>query len=378
MSTLLAMTGLWVGHGSAEAQTIDDHHANAGFSMFADSMDTTIWSPRVSAGTTIFGVWEMDANWTADVITSASVDVITAATASISETRHALALSGRRESLLKDLDASAGYSFSIERDYTSHTGIVGASRGLWQDNTELALTYGITLNQIGTSGTPKSTWRDSTIHNVESTWTQVLGKRTVFALVGSMMYADGYQANPYRQVPVLMSPTLIGATWVPERVPDQRMRLGITPQLRRALGEQIIVSAAYRLYGDDWGVMSHTFTGDAVWTLPGDLALRIHTRASWQGRADFYQEAYMSELEYRTRDRRLGEHFSGVAGAMALWNASLPGIGDLDLHLGFDAMAWQYNEFLAPTLTTTFGAGLETLGWVRGAIIQFGAEVKIQ
>ena len=375
----MAWLCLGLGHGSVLAEPpVDDTQGDTGFALFVDSMDTTIWTPYANLSATVLGNVELDVAWAADVITSASVDVITAATSSMTETRHSLTASGRSESVLADLDLTGSYTYSFERDYTSHAGVVGLSRGFLQDNTEISINYGVSVNRAGVVGEPMKQWRDLTVHSLETTWTQVLNRRTVFALVGSSFVASGYQANPYRRVPILMGRDLRSASWVSERVPDRRLRFGLTPQVRRALGDSWLVSASYRFYFDDWGIMSHTANLDGMWNISPKLALRLHHRSSWQGNADFYQERYTQALEYRTRDRRLSRHISGVLGTTLLWEIQdVPALGTLDLHLGVDALAWRYNEFFSPSLDTVFGAELETLGWVRGVIVQLGIEVKI-
>ena len=363
--------------GTARAQAVDDEKIEAGTTTYIDQLDTVIYSPFARASAAVAGEVEVDVHWNADVITSASVDVITAATDSIQETRNELGIGVARKKLIANTDLEAAYAYSFENDGRSHILSAGAKRGFAEDNYEVALGYSLTLNGVGLGGEPSSTWRSMTVQSLDVGLTRLVNPRTMVEVMYSLYWASGYQANPYRRVPIETAEELRGAIWVDEVVPDERLRNAVTARARRALGDRWFGTVEYRFYIDDWGVSAHTERASLAMELSPSLSLRVHQRAALQSGASFYEEHYLMETEYRTRDRRLSPHLSGMTGAAATWEKDLgSALGMLRVRLGYDALVWRYSEFSAPALSTTADAGMESLGWVLGHVIQLGAELQ--
>jgi hypothetical protein len=372
MVVLLAATAT-----AAHAQPVDDARGGTGFATYIDGFDTVIWTPYARAGATVGNGVNIDARWSADIITSASVDVITAATPSMDEIRNELGLTAGREKLLHDISIDGGYLFSFERDSDSHVGQLGLRRGFVEDNIEIGLRYAVSLNRMGVRGEPSSMWRSSVIHSPNLSLTYVINQRTMAELIYSAFLADGYLANPYRRVPIEMSDDLRSANWVDERVPDTRMRNALTARFRRALGESWVAAMDYRFYTDDWGVMGHMEKIEAAVDLPARFAVRLQQRFSLQGGADFYREHYTTETEYVTRDRRLSPNLTGMAGAAITWGVGrMPSLGTIELRLAADALVWNYDEFGEPDVTPRGTAEFTPVGWVYGTVLQFGLEIR--
>jgi hypothetical protein len=363
--------------GTARADPIEDEKVEAGLSTYLDQLSTVILSPFARAGATMAGGFEINTHWNADIISSASVDVITAATDSIEERRNELGLGVRHEKWLAGTDLEAAYAFSFENDGHSHILTAGAKRGFDQDNYEVSLTYGLSLNQVGVANEPAATRRSKTVHTMHAGLTRLINARTLVELVYSLYWARGYQASPYRRVPIETSEDLRGAIWVDELVPERRWRNAATGRLQRAVGSNMFAFLQYRLYADDWGVTGHTERFALAMQLTRALSVRFQQRAALQSGASFYQEHYLMETRYRTRDRRLSPHLSGMAGAAVFWEKQTSSLfGLLRLRLGYDALAWRFAEFSAPRLSITSGAGMEPLGWVFGHVVQVGVEAR--
>lgn len=350
-----------------------------GVAVFSDSMNTTVVTPHAEAGMTAGGEIDVDVNWTADVITSASVDVVTAATARVTDTRHEIGLSGRRPAAVAGTDIQAGYAYSFENDADSHIAHLGLARDFLEHNLTAVLNAGFSYNRFGVLGQARSDWKASAVGSTELGLTATLGLRTAAETVYSLVLVDGYQASPYRRIPILLGADLRGAQWLDERVPDVRWRHALTGRLRRAFGRRLVGTVEYRFYVDDWGVTGHTALVAGVVELPRGFSIMLRQRGSLQGRARFYQERYDRETRYRTRDRRLGPYLDLMGGARLVFTAGrlgrLRSIGPVEMSAGADAVAWRFDEFLQPDLTPFGGAGLRPVGWVTGTIVQCGAEV---
>lgn len=363
---------------SASAQeAVSRPRAETGVRFFADDLDTTVWTPHAGVGAQVPGEVELDLTYEADIISSASVDVVTAATPTMSEVRHEIGLQAARESLLTDLDGRAAYVYSVENDTESHTGVLGATRGWSNDVAMIGAQYALSYNHTGVAGEPRSDWREYWAHALDLTLTLTLDARTEGELGYSGYVVHGYQANPYRRVPVLQGDSLRFARWVEERVPDLRVRNAGVVRLRRAIGDRWVAQAEYRLYVDDWGVIGHTGTLEGSVELSDGVAIHARERTAWEGGASFYQESYREELRYLTRDRRLSPHLSTMGGlSLRLTFFEVPALGEVRVDLGADVVAWYFGEYSAPTLDPMNGAELSTLGWVVGAVGALGLEVR--
>ena len=368
-----------VGGGPAPAiadPAVSSPAVQAGTAVYADDLDTTVISPQVRAEVTIPAGIEVEAHWNADVISSASVDIVTTATR-ISEVRNEVGAALRREGLAPNLDVDVSYAYSIERDAYSHTVQGGLHYALLDKNLEVAVRLGTSFNRLGEVAQPVEEWRTLWVHNLDLAATFVIDSRTTFELVGSGFSARGYQAGPYRRVPIVAGRDLRGADWLPESVPDDRLRGSGTLRLRRAVGQRWVVSGEYRLYADDWGILAHTETLAAVLDVGGGVSLRARELGTVQSRARFYRSTYPDPASYRTRDRRLAPHESLSAGLAVQWDVGpVAGAAPFDLLFAVDGLAWHFSEFLAPWPTFAAGTELRPLRWVRGLSAQFGVQAQ--
>ncbi|MBI2893433.1 MAG: DUF3570 domain-containing protein [Deltaproteobacteria bacterium] len=360
----------WSATVSADGTLVSAPHGQAGTSLYADDLDTTVVTPHVSVGATLPASLAVQVGWKADVITSASVDVVTAATTRMTDLRNEVSASVSRENVLPDLDADLSYIFSRENDAESHIGQIGLRRELLDDNVVVGLRYGASYNRIGVLNEPFETWQMMWVHDADLSISRVLGPSAIAELVFSGMWNQGYQENPYRRVPVTMGPDLLGASWLPEDVPDRRLRGAATARLRATFWRRWVAGLSYRFYADDWDIVGHTEDAEIAVDLAKGLTLRLRERGIFQSGASFYRERYDEAYTRRTRDRRLSPHLAAMAGLGLEWK-----LGVLALRASADGIAWRFDEFTRPALSPTGKSELETLGWVSALVTQASAEV---
>lgn len=138
---------------------------------------------------------EATARAVVDVISAASVDVVSQASERFDEVRTEIDLS-----LAKAFGGyvpSLGYRYSHEPDYESH-GVRGGLRArLGTSDTVLGLEYGLTADRVGRTGTPSSVFSESlTTHTTGLSLTQVLGRRTVVRGAYTLTVQRGYMEKP--------------------------------------------------------------------------------------------------------------------------------------------------------------------------------------
>ena len=227
--------------------------------VYADDDDMTVVSPSVSAQVEA-GETTIDAELLADVVSGASIDVITSASPRpVEEQRAELGI--KATTAVHPRGAArvdAGLRASSERDHHAVRGSAGIRVEVLERRWTLDARYVAGLDEVGAVGEP-GVWRERTLHQPSAGVTAVLDARTVAELAVEGAWTSGYQASPYRRVP-LVDPAAPVPTWLEEVTPRRRRSIAIAGEVRRAFAEAWFGAVGYRRYADDWDLDSHTAT----------------------------------------------------------------------------------------------------------------------
>lgn len=292
-----------------------------------------------------------------DVVSAASVDVISHATNSFFETREEAGFDLSRA--FGDHLPSVSYRFSIEPDYMSNGAVIGLRSRLGTPDSVLAITYGVTYDVVSRSG---SSWaafsRDLFTHSASLSFTQNLGPETILRGVYSLTAQHGYMEKPYRMVPLFDASaasqqlTLENfddfrlALRPPEEVPDIRVGHAIGARLLQSIDPiEGSIRVDYQFYVDDWGLMGHAAELALTATLTEGVRLVPYGRFYLQTAASFWRREYFvapGEIpQYRSLDRDLGSYHSLTGGTRIILSSG-EWAGYLD-----GALMWtQYDDFL--------------------------------
>lgn len=322
----------------------------------ADTDKTVVVTPRVRVRAAFGGDRShFDAAYAADIWTSASIDIRTAATSHVTEQRDELELGLDRE-LGGDLTLRVGYRFSNEIDYRANALSLGGALDVMDGNATVDLSVRLGQDRIGRSGDPNLRERQRTLGG-RLTYTQIVNRDTLVQAVYEGTLVEGFQSSPYRFVGIGGSCQNGATLCLPEQHPGQRMRSAFVLRGRRALGEAASVGLGYRLYTDSWGVLGHTLVAQAAWVPSSTTTWTLRYRGHLQGAAGFYAPVYeLADLDtqsFFTRDRELGALWSqrlglsleqelevGSAGAPLLLSFALGGtLLSYDDFVGLDRVA---------------------------------------
>jgi hypothetical protein len=278
----------------------------------SDTDHTLVVAPRVRVTAPIAEPTRVSVTYAADVWTSASVDIMASASkVPVTEQRDELDVSLDHE--LEDVTLTAAYRFSNEPDYVSHGGSGGFSYDFADNNSTIAVGISGSTDQVGKAGDPQFARATGTFGGRLS-FTQVLGPGTLAQVMYELSHVAGYQGSPYRYIPIGNDAECTSATkgvsglstlCVPEANPNERLRHSASLELRQALGEVVSLGLAYRLYKDDWGVLSHTVRADLAWKLNPDTILSPRYRFYTQNAANHYRSRYLEPQRYLTNDKEL-------------------------------------------------------------------------
>ena len=282
----------------------------------------------------------LDAHAAVDVMTCASIDVLSAATPHgyFQEVRQEYG--GDASFRLDTVTVSAGGTYSRENDYASASGSVSLAAELFKKNTTLALAYSFTDSDVGRAHDAGFD-KDLDSHTVTATLTQVLSRSVAGQLSLFLGHLDGFQSSPYRRARVA------SGVAVPEAVPDTRLRNAVALRLKAAMAPTHFISADYRAYADTWGLTSHTAEVGYTWEALPWMSWRVHDRLYLQSGADFYASTYDEPRRFVTADRELGAFWGNLIGLKVAFEPTVSRTQRLVIDLKLDFMVQEFEDFPA-------------------------------
>lgn len=379
---LLAVSGTVLAADSKPAESTSSiaTKASTEVSGYADTDHVLVLSPSIAGSISDpLAGWSVGAHYLVDVVSAASVDIVSTASSKWIEHRNAGAADGSLK--LGDVTMGANGVFSSEPDYLSLAVGGTLSVDLLEKNVTpfVGLSYG--HDNVGRTGLPTEFWQNKQTASAQLGATFVIDRSTISSFQFEAIQETGYLAKPYRYVP-LFTPAqaqsiLPGASIAEvnaarlnvrpaEQLPDARHRFAITSRLGRRYARSTL-RLDERLYADTWGLMASTT--DFRFTFDVDRRLMIwpHVRFHVQNHVAFWQLAYTAEPgpggavalpTIRTGDRELSSLYTATGGAGAQFKL----IDDLDhpWSLLFEVDG-SYSHYLDALYITSRGAVFSTL-----------------
>jgi hypothetical protein len=315
-------------------------------SAYADTDAVSVFTPGLEAEVKdpISG-WSATGSYLVDIVSAASVDIVSTASGHWTELRHAGALSGTYKP--GTFGVTAVGSVSREPDYLSLTGGGVLALELAQKTANPTLAYAYSSDTAGRAGTPFSVYSQPLArHTITGALELILDPLTLLSFSVDGIFESGDQSKPYRfiplfapgvaaQVPRGASVDLVNALRLPgrtnEHLPDTRSRIALSGRVAQRLSGSTLVLSE-RLYADSWGLKASTTDLRFVADLSRRVFLWTHLRGHLQGQVSFWQRAYTAHLNdpsgpgvytlpaLRTGDREEGPLSAATFGAGARWN----------------------------------------------------------
>lgn len=337
-TAMIAML-LCVAAPSAQAQAEHPVRTVVKVNYYSDNDGNSVVTPLASVEGTVAKIVTLHAHAAYDIMSCASVDVVTAASPKgyFQEVRQEY--EGGAAVRLKLTTLSASATYSRENDYSSVSVGLGAATELFQRNTTLTLGYGYTDSSVGRSGDPNF---DKSLgsHTLTASVSQLLTKHLIAQAGWFFNYSSGFQQSPYRAV------SLLDGSYTTESAPGERFRNSVVARLRGALGPRWFLAGDYRIYFDTWGMTGHTVQAMLSNTPLAWFDWRLRARFYAQSGVDFYQQTYDRLREHMTADRELGP-FVGITGGLKLgFNVtSLPETVALAFDLKADVTYQRFSDY---------------------------------
>ena len=298
ITLLLSMT-----FGVSHAGVLPDDRADVLYHLY-DGGGVEIDGPSVlvrkKAGKSLSFV----GNYYVDMISSASIDVITTASPYTEErTQWSLGM----DYLRGNTTMRVNYTESVESDFDAKSYAFSVSQDMFGDLTTLTLSYGLGDDLVRSSVDPTfEEPLDRQIYGVGVT--QILTKNLISAVNFETVTEEGYLNNPYRVVRYEDPLSALGYSFEPELYPNTRTTTAIGLRARYFLPYRAAIEGEYRWFTDTWDIDANTVAVSYIhpwgdWTFTGKF--RWHDQTG----AHFYRDIFArsQETNFRGRDKELSE-----------------------------------------------------------------------
>jgi hypothetical protein len=284
-------------------------------------------------------------NYYVDMISSASIDVVTQASPYDEErTQWSLGM----DYLRGNTTMSMSYTSSVESDFDAKTYAFSVSQDMFGDLTTLSLTYAYGDDVIGRSDDPNFE-RENKRQLYGVGLTQILTRNLITSVNFETITDEGFMNNPYRSVRYLDSNNPIGFSYELELYPNTRTTTAVGVRARYFLPYRAAIQGDYRFFTDTWNIDSNTISLSYIhpwheWTF--EAKYRWHDQTG----AHFFQDLFARSeaTNFRGRDKELSPLTSTTITMVASYEFLSDGWGVIKkgtVNFSAQLMSIDYKEF---------------------------------
>ena len=307
MAHFLGALGGLLAAGQAQAADLPDDRAELMYHLY-DGGGVRASGPAVLVRKSLLGKVSLSAVYYADIVSNASVDVVTTASP-YRETRNEYGLVA--DYAVRDALITLSAARSKEPDYIADTYNLDVTQDVFAAMTSVSLGFTYGSDEVGRKG---EGFFDSAKHwRYRLGLTQILTPRWLATANFEVVSDDGYLGNPYRVA-------LVFGAAVPERVPSTRSSRALRVRVIGEVAPGMSVRGAYRYFWDNWDIAAHTFDLGLSRRFGEGWLVDAYARAYRQtDSALFYSDNATAETLYVSRNRQLSKFDSNAIGTKATW-----------------------------------------------------------
>jgi hypothetical protein len=303
--------------------------------------------------------YSVSANLYMDMVSSASIDVMTTASPYREERTQA---SAAFDMLNGKTQYSLGYTTSEESDYTANSASFDVSQDLFGDLTTISFGHSRGWDEVRRRGD------DAFAESVDRRsyrvgLSQIVTPQLLMGASYELVTDEGYLNNPYRSVRYLDPESASGYSYQAEIYPHTRTSSAASVRARYFLPYRAALHGEYRYFTDTWGIDAHT--AEIGYTHPWterwvfELGYRFYTQSA----ADFYSDLFErpDQQNFLARDKELSTFSSHMLSLGATYELSLEWkfLQRSTLSFFYDRMMFEYDDFR--DLTSSAPVGTEPL-----------------
>ena len=288
----------------------------------------------------------VSASYYMDMVSSASIDVITTASPYREERRQ---FGAGLAWLRGKVTYAAEISNSREHDYEANTASLSVSQDMFGDLTTVRLGFSRGWDDVRQRGAADFAAKvDRRSYSVDVS--QIITRNLVAGASWETVTEEGFLNNPYRQVRYIDSSSTLGYAFERERYPRTRTGTAVAVRAKYYLPYRAALGGDYRFYTDTWGIIAHTVELNYAhpwrqrWTF--DARLRYYT----QQEADFFGDLFPRSnfANFVARDKELASFKSFGAGIGVSYEYTpvrLRFLNRSTVNFRFDRLRFSYDDF---------------------------------
>jgi opacity protein-like surface antigen len=289
-----------------------------------------------------FSFW---GNYYVDMITSASIDVVTTASPYTEERKE---FSLGVDYLHGKTNMGASYTNSEESDYSANAARFSINHDFFGDLTNVGITYARGWNEVRRNGDDLFL-EEAKTQSYRLDVSQIITKNFLINMNYEGVTDEGFLNNPYRQVRYLDPGSARGYSFELEKYPRTRTSSAFALRGKYFLPYRAALKGEWRTYTDTWGIQGWNAEVGYVHPITDKLIVEAKYRYYTQTKADFYEDLfpYSQSQNFMARDKELSTYFNHTVGAGVSYEFNL-GWGFLkrgEVSLLVDYMMFDYQDF---------------------------------
>jgi hypothetical protein len=329
----------------AGAAVLPDDRADALYHRY-DGGGVTVDGPSLLVRKKFAEQYSVSANYYVDMISSASIDVVTTASP-YKEQRDQASLA------VDMLNGKTQYSVSVtgsdENDYTANTASFDISQDMFGDLTTLSVGFSRGWDEVRKRGDREfSEPVDRRSYRVGLS--QIVTPKLMMGLAYETITDEGFLNNPYRSVRYLDPDSPAGFAYQPEVYPRTRTSNAASLNARYFLPYRAALHGEYRWFTDTWGIDASTVRLGYTHPLGERWVIEGGYRWYDQSAADFYSDLFPRQdfQNFLARDKELSTFTSHMLSVGATYE--LPAFGwkflqRSTVNLFYDRTRYEYDDF---------------------------------
>ncbi|MGB0496428.1 MAG: DUF3570 domain-containing protein [Kangiellaceae bacterium] len=311
-----------------------------------DGGGVVIDGPSILIRKSIKDTVSISANYYVDNVSSASIDVVTTASA-YTEERQEQSMSV--EYLRDKTVLSINYGQSDESDYKARSAGFNFTQDFFGDLTTLSGGYSQGWDVVGKRG-DESFAEDATRKQYRVGLSQVITKNSLVGFSWETVSDAGFLNNPYRSVRYLDTSVGTGFSFQSEVYPKTRTSDAVSMRGMYYLPYRAALKGEYRVFSDTWGIeaknyeISYTHPYGEHWIF--DVSFRHYE----QTKADFYSDLFdrIDAQNFLARDKEMSTFSNDSVGLGVSFEYELANSTYFDrfsINLVVDYIDFQFEDF---------------------------------
>ncbi len=326
------------------AAVLPDDRADALYHSY-EGGGVEVNGPSILVRKKVLEDFSISANYYVDMVSSASIDVVTTASAYSEErTQYSIGV----DYLNENTTLSINFTNSSESDYESDTTSFSISQDFFSNLTTLSIGYTNGSDIVMKNG--QDDFLESVDrHNFRIDLNQVITKNFFMSLAVEGITDEGFLNNPYRSVRFLDPTAGLGYSYQLELYPETKTSTAAALSGRYFLPYRAALSAEYRSYSDTWGVKGQSFEIGYIHPFNEQLTFELSIRNYSQDEADFYSDlfSFQDAQNFLARDKELSAFNSNSIGIGATYEFKFKDMGfeKASVNLFYNYFKFDYDNF---------------------------------